>query len=252
MSWRTVATSRAGSSHIESKRPCEDSCWASEELLPGGASWVCLFAADGAGSAPRGGEGAELAMQCLADALKERLAHEPPALTESFARELVQSVHTRLLEEASSNGCSARDFACTLLGFIGSDQAGLAFQVGDGGIVLQTGAELELALEPMSGEYANMTHFVTDENVMEVLACRSYGRPASRVAVFTDGLQRLALNMASQRPHEPFFRGFFNVLSQVSADREAELEQALVRFLDSPEVCERTDDDKTLILAVRV
>lgn len=252
MSWRTVASSRAGTSHLESNRPCEDSCWASEEAPSVGPTWLCLFATDGAGSALRGGEGAELAMQCLAGAIKDRLALEPPALTEALARDLVAAVHGRITEEAAAQGGRVRDYACTILGFIGTDQGGLAFQIGDGGIVLQTDAGLELAVEPMAGEYANMTHFVTDENVMEVLVCKTYDKPASRVAVFTDGLQRLALNMATQQPHEPFFRGFFTVLSQVSADREAELEQALARFLDSPEVCERTDDDKTLILAVRV
>jgi hypothetical protein len=56
--------------------------------------------------------------------------------------------------------------------------------------------------------------------------------------------------MATNTPYEPFFAHFFHVLSTASADKEDELHSALVRFLGSPAVNERTDDDKTLALAM--
>jgi hypothetical protein len=62
-------------------------------------------------------------------------------------------------------------------------------------------------------------------------------------------LQRLALNLATNTPHEPFFEPFFKVLSIVGENKEDELTAALVDFLKSERVNERTDDDKTLALA---
>ena len=149
-------------------------------------------------------------------------------------------------------GLKARDFACTLLGVISSKLGTMVFQVGDGGVVIDVGAGLEVPIAPMAGEYANMTHFVTDEDAVNVLATKAFQSAAGRVAVFSDGLQRLALNMATNTAHEPFFAPFFKVLASASEAQEDELQAALARFLASPAVNERTDDDKTLALAVQI
>jgi hypothetical protein len=104
----------------------------------------------------------------------------------------------------------------------------------------------------MSGEYANMTRFVTDDDAVTVLKSRVYQAPVTKVAAFSDGLQRLALNMLANTPYEPFFALFFKVLSSVGDGKEDELTAALVKFLNSEGVNERTDDDKTLALALLV
>jgi len=68
---------------------------------------------------------------------------------------------------------------------------------------------------------------------------------------YSDGVQRLALSFEQRIPHNPFFEPMLNVLrNQKSAECEA-LDQQLAHFLNSPQINERTDDDKTLILATR-
>lgn len=217
-----------------------------------GERLLALFAADGAGSALRGGQGAEIAMQAIAEVVAGLIPQREFGLTDELAVECVRAVRQRLAQEAERDGLVIRDFACTLLGLLSTDKACLALQIGDGGIVLDAGAGLELAIVPMSGEYANMTYFVTDEGAIKQLKTRFFESPVSRAALFTDGLQRLALNMVCNQPHGPFFEPFFRVLSTTSEDKEVELEHALVRFLDSEQVCDRTDDDKTLVLACRI
>jgi hypothetical protein len=123
-------------------------------------------------------------------------------------------------------------------------------QVGDGGVVIDTGSGLELAIVPMSGEYANMTHFVTDEDAVSIMETKTYPDPALKVAAFTDGIQRLALNLATNTPHTPFFQAFFNGMARVSEEQEDQLQGLLIKFLGSQAVNERTDDDKTLALAL--
>jgi hypothetical protein len=82
------------------------------------------------------------------------------------------------------------------------------------------------------------------------MAARAWPSPALRVAAFSDGLQRLAIDMARLTPHAPLFDRLFATMHAASAAQESELEPALERFLNRPEVNERTDDDKTLALAV--
>ena len=104
----------------------------------------------------------------------------------------------------------------------------------------------------MSGEYANMTRFVTDEDAVSALATKTYSTPVLRAAAFSDGIQKIAMNLATNVPHEPFFAPFFKALANATPDQEDKLHAALVRFLNSASVNERTDDDKTLALALYV
>jgi hypothetical protein len=131
----------------------------------------------------------------------------------------------------------------------------LALQVGDGAIVIDVGTGPHAAFVPMSGEYANMTSFVTDEDAVQVVESRVYSEVADKVAAFTDGLQPVALNQAENTPHIPFFEAFFNVMDTAEAADEVVLQEhltaALLRFLGSEGVNQRTDDDKTLALALR-
>lgn len=211
-----------------------------------------MVVADGAGSAARGGEGAELAIQAAAAFLGQRLKGGSFELSDVLATDLVMAVRRRIHEAAESAELQPRDFACTLLGLLSSAQGSLAFQIGDGAVVLDAGSGLEVAVVPMSGEYANMTHFITDEDAIEVLVTKLYPGIATRAAAFSDGVQRLALNLATNTPHEPFFAPFFSGLAKATAEQEDQLQGLLVKFLRSAAVNERTDDDKTLALAVRI
>jgi hypothetical protein len=209
-----------------------------------------LFVADGAGSASNGGEGAELAIQAAVDFVDLKLQEPEFGLSDELATQCVMAIRNKIYAQADATKLKARDFACTFLGVLSCELGTLVFQIGDGGVVLDVGMGLEVAVVPMSGEYANMTHFLTDEDAIKQLATKTYPSVALRVAVFSDGLQRLALNMADNTVHEPFFTNFFNVLATTTPDQEDLLHNALIRFLQSPAVNERTDDDKTLALAV--
>lgn len=71
------------------------------------------------------------------------------------------------------------------------------------------------------------------------------------MALFSDGLQGLAVNFAERAPHDGFFRPLFSAVRAEPPGHSRELSDRLQRFLDSPRVNARTDDDKTLVLATR-
>lgn len=251
VSWRTVAASVIGTSHVAAQLSCQDSCWAQVEATGGGQPVLSIFVADGAGSASHGGPGAELAIQTAARALAGQSGASGFAPDEALATHIVQAVVTAIATEATAQSLTPRDFACTFLGLVSTCDAAVAMQIGDGGIVLDHGEGLHVAITPMGGEYANMTHFVTDEDAMQMLSVRAYAKGVERAAVFSDGLQRLALNMATHTPHPPFFAPFFQSLQSASEEQVEVLPSLLTRFLQSEAVNQRTDDDKTLAIAVR-
>ena len=72
------------------------------------------------------------------------------------------------------------------------------------------------------------------------------------MALLTDGLQGLALRFASREAHGPFFEPMFARLRREARRGLDGLHGELARFLDSPAVNQRTDDDKTLVLATRL
>lgn len=211
---------------------------------------LMAFVADGAGSAAQAEVGAQTAVAAAATFCRTQANTIGASFDAHLVRDLVIACRQALLAKAEAQALPLREFACTLLGVIAFRDQTLAFQIGDGGIVLDHGASLSLAITPMSGEYVNMTHFLIDEDAAARIAIGQFKR-VERMALFSDGLQRLALSLNDLKPHEPFFAPFFKTLAHVPAPDRDKLDAALAQFLSSDKVNARTDDDKTLILAVR-
>ncbi|MFX5554892.1 hypothetical protein ABTE11_21680, partial [Acinetobacter baumannii] len=73
----------------------------------------------------------------------------------------------------------------------------------------------------------------------------------SALAIFSDGVERLALDMVAQKPFKPFFDGMIRPVATTQAQGcDQKLSMQLSSYLSGDAVNARTDDDKTLILAV--
>jgi hypothetical protein len=83
------------------------------------------------------------------------------------------------------------------------------------------------------------------------LAFERWDEPIDEIGLFTDGLQRLLLHEATKTAHGPFFRAVFPPVRGESPGCSDRLSIALADLLASSRVNQRTDDDKTLILATR-
>ena len=150
---------------------------------------------------------------------------------------------------AEAAGAAMRDYATTLTIVVATDAAFVAAQIGDGIVAAEdSDAELFVAATPQRGEYANEVALLTAPDAVERIALAIFPVGVRSFAVTTDGLLRLAVRLPSHAPHAPFFRPLFAFLAE-SAPDEAEAE--LAAFLASERVTRRTDDDTTLVLAVR-
>jgi len=213
---------------------------------------LSIVVADGAGSAACGGRGAEIACETAQREIEmwvQTMAELVPACV--TVEQWFGSVRNALLGAAASEDAALRDFACTLLIAVVAPAGAAYGHVGDGGIVIDTGAGLELVFWPQSGEYANMTRFITDDDALEHIRTLDSVTAPEELAVFTDGIQRLALDFRSACVHAPFFDPMLAVLRRQMPGECDVLDNKLALFLASAKVNSRTDDDKTLVLATR-
>jgi hypothetical protein len=246
--WRVLAASVAGVSHRERDLPCQDAH--TIRALSDGT--LLIAAADGAGSAARSAEGAALAVTQALAAVETALAHE--AVAERDWRTIMESAFRTAraaIEATAATGSSPlRDFHTTLTCVVATDANLIVGQIGDGAVVARDGdAELFTAIRPQRGEYANQAYFLTMDESLDWLEVVVHPHPVSAVAVTTDGLLRLVLRLPDCAPHPAFFQPLLSFVAEAE-DRELAAAE-LAAFLDSERVCRRTDDDKTLVLAVR-
>jgi hypothetical protein len=145
---------------------------------------------------------------------------------------------------------SPRDFATTLTCLAATSDGVAVAQVGDGLAVFEgTGGSLSVAIRPQRGEFANEVNLLTSPGAVETLDVAVMSGDIKSIVVSTDGLLRLALKLPDYEPHQPFFRPLLTFASETVDETEAT--ESLRAFLESERVCQRTDDDKTLVLAVR-
>ena len=146
---------------------------------------------------------------------------------------------------------SLRDFATTLLAAVVTECWLACIQIGDGVIVVRRDGALEALTHPAKGEYANQTDFVTADVYTETTQSRilrNHGVDA--IALMSDGLERLAIELATNTPHAAFFRNLFAFAGSRELGHD-ERHAALSQELRSEKVNRLTDDDKTLLVAVR-
>ena len=254
--WRYAFASVVGTSHTRGALPCQDASECRLLYTEAGEPVLVALVADGAGSASHSAEGARLACALLLGEIATLLdtGGAIEAITRDFVVAWLTHFQHAIAERAEAQGCAAREFACTLLAAVVGEGCGVFFQVGDGAIVVadrDAPDEYGWIFWPQRGEYENVTMFITDPRAAEHLEHEFGAGRYAELALFTDGLQRLALHFASTSVHNPFFRPIFPPLRAQSPGHLPDLSAALGRFLDSPAVNGRTDDDKTLVLATR-
>ncbi len=267
--WRVVGASVTGTSHLKHGHDCDDA-HACRQLENG---MVVLAAADGAGSAAHSAEGARLAVQVALRVVETAFAQQAESTSEEqlldLLRGVLQTVRESLEELAAGNISSSalllgnetesvrtpertalplREFATTLLLALASTQWIIVGQIGDGVVIVQDTREmLHVLTTPDHGEYLNETTFITDRDYLERAQLRILTLEIQGVAVLTDGLQLLAVDLNTHMPYKPFFAPLFKFAANTDS-----IEEELRVFLASERVCARTDDDKTLVLAVRL
>ncbi len=153
-----------------------------------------------------------------------------------------------LAKAAINRGISRRQLAATLVVLTVRDGQLLALQIGDSALVARRGGVWEAICWPENGEFASSTYFITDDPEVRLRTAR-LPLEHDAFALFSDGIENLALDHAMVQPHARFFEPMIRPVDRSpEAGKLKQLSVALGQYLDSAAVCDRTDDDKTLVL----
>ncbi len=252
--WRVAQASVIGAAHVSQNTVCQDRLLCRTIETAHGEVLIAAVA-DGAGSTMRGQRGAEIACQFFVEQTGEFLKSanaSVASLTEEFGKRLIGFLQEKIAAAAAEEKKSLREFATTFVGAV-ADESGAAFyQIGDGAAVFSANGAPEsyrFGIEPAESEYINLTDFITDDAADERLRFAYIAEPIEDLILFSDGIFAVAVNYQTMKPHEPFLMPMIAPLRNGS--NAAGLNEKLEKFLASPKINEKTDDDKTIILASR-
>ena len=247
--WQVVGASTRGTAHIRSDTPCQDVH--GYRILK---NCVVAAVADGLGSATNSDQGAKIALDealyTLCGALKLNIPSEPCKCTL-----LIQDAFTKarrcLQQTAETRGLPVSNYATTLTIAIVLKSWLITGHVGDGTVVaLFKDGTLDTVAVPQHGEYINVVTPITALNALSCLCFSVRQAGVKAVALLTDGMQNLSMDMKTGKPFGPFFLPVFQVFDhKIDTNTMSKL---LSDFLDSKQVCDRTDDDKTLVIISRI
>ncbi len=219
-----------------------------------GTEVLVAAVSDGAGTAERSDVGSALVVESFLERFAGAGVMFPDLRTidRDFVDAWFDDVRDAIGTRAAQDGAEPHDYACTLLGAVVGPDAAAYVQIGDGAIVVSTSdaSGYSWLFWPQHGEYANSTYFITQDGAERMLQFDI--QPAmDEIAMFSDGIERLVLDMAARTVHGPAFRPIFEWLASIEPDGSKAPSAGLMAYLGSDHVNRRTDDDKTLVMASR-
>jgi Protein phosphatase 2C len=253
--WRIVGASVVGSSHISGDMPCQD--FSLHTLIEADVGQVLVaVVSDGAGTAKEASVGSYTACNTFIALVQTFLAEggRVSSVDRTQVEHWIKEIADTLERKAKQSEHHVREYACTLLAAVVADDASVFLQIGDGAIVTSHGQEdgWSWVFWPQHGEFANTTNFVVSENALEVLEVEHAPRRIDEIALFTDGIENLVLHRGTKTAHDPFFNALMKpIRASASIGYDESLSEKLGAFLGSPAFSERTDDDRTLLIASR-
>lgn len=255
--WKYTFSSVVGTSHEDKKIPCQDFSLCKVFINKNEEEVLVATVSDGAGSAKFSNQGSSLACTLFVEEVTKSLSNGKLVkdFNKSFFEDWLESFQQEVKSLADEIGYPVRDFACTFLAaIVGNDYAAF-FQVGDGAIIVLD-AELDedkyvWIFWPAKGEFENTTFFITDPMVKKNVQYDYLAGKIDEIALFTDGIQHLTLHYQTQTVYDPFFKPMFAAIRKLNIIDQEALNNSLANFLSSNRINEKTDDDKTLLLATR-
>ena len=277
-----------GASHRKAHTPCQDACRVGvvQTTHDGGEAELVVGAiADGGGSRPLSHIGARLSVSFAASSMKlawnaETLQRASAAELDVYWRALYEDCRRLLQVEAEARdlvdgdgAASIGALACTLIAFMATRERCAMAQVGDGFLVVgrpsivaggedQTAVDYQLAVQNRASERASEVIWLTETSWESDFRTRLLDGPIDLIVASSDGMEKAVLTVSPEQPDmlHPHMRYFEQlregckqtVVEALNAGGQSDvvLERYLADVLTSPRLDDRTDDDKSMVLAL--
>lgn len=236
-----------GPLHVKYILPCQDYC--GYETLNG----IGIIAvADGLGSVLKSHIGSETVVKASIKKAKEIIStneNDKIDLSE-LSKESFIFARKEIESKANEINCELGDIATTLIVVIISKDKVAVSHIGDGAVVAETDEGLKIISEPGESEYSNIVVPITSDEWQKKMRTTPTLSNIKFVAAFTDGCERAALKKTKDgiEPFEGFLTPIFLYASDASNYKQAV--QDIKNLLFSDRLCDNSEDDKTLVIAV--
>ncbi len=259
--WLITRAVVRGTGHVKLGTPCQDYC---EARLSRDGRWLVAAVCDGAGSASRSDEGAQVVAEAVTAGLIAEISTIETLGPGVWLKDRVHAILLGARQHLRSRGGAIRDFNCTLVGVLIGPTGGFFFHVGDGAgvasrAVLKTEADGDSVQDrlfvwedlvispPENGEVANETYFVTQDEWDKHLRSKSIPSGADIVMLMSDGGMEFVLPRQQINPS-----WITPVIGQLLKTDDDDARSRLVEgYLADPEAAPVTSDDKTIFIAMR-
>ncbi len=250
MTWAWAIATCRGTSHVRDNTECQDT----SRCIAVGPNKNILVAvvSDGAGSARYGKQGSVLTCRTVSEGARQHFSRTNASPSDDEIWSWIDQTRDKISLAAVGVDATPREFAATLVAVIAMAEETLVLHIGDGAAVCSYEGQWAVPSWPAHGEYASQTYFVTDDPAADLRITR-LPHSVEGAAAFSDGIERLVLRFSDQTASASFFDRFSaTVRTGGRPGNNATLNLSLKNYLDSPAINERTDDDKSLIVAVRL
>lgn len=247
--WRIAKSSVIGTSHQRISMPCQDNHY----VMTVGDS-IIIAVSDGLGSAAHSEVGSKIASQraaqCVADALYHPTSPTHKVDIAALCRTAFDDARTALIQHAHSHGVELRDYACTLLLAVITPHTWAVQHIGDGAVIgIEADGTVRTLSTPDNGEYINSTYPLTNNDYATQMRFSSNTERLFGIAVVSDGVQPMCINYKTGAAYAGFFTPLVTWLRGLRMLNQAD--DILASMLDSAQFRQKSDDDMTLVLAVR-
>ena len=219
---------------------------------------------DGAGSSPKSQVSSSIAVLRAVDVTTDALVKDADletALRAGF--EAAMSAVHKMAARDRKNDISS--YHATLVLAAWTPDGIAAIQVGDGAAIVTTPDGPKMLTIPQQGEYANETYFITMPQAPNI-AFFNHTEDADGLIIFTDGLQKQAVDFAHKRPYPEFVDAALGASAHEDEQTETETrirsssssrirtaaDLMLHEWLAREQVAENNSDDSTIIVASRL
>ncbi len=265
--WQIASASVIGTGHVISNMPCQDS-----SCIKQTKSALIVAVSDGLGSAAHSHVGSstvcQVAVTHIATKLREQnithQKHVQRSWLHWFTRKPKQTsiryeqlcadafTHAReaLITIAQQHAHDLREYGCTLLLAIVLPDYWAVMHIGDGAVVgIYADDNVQTISTPDNGEFVNFTYPITSPTYLAQVRFAEKNESLHGIVLMSDGVQPMCINYKTHAA----FPGFFGPLLQwfrTKSDSE-ELNALVTAMLDSAQFRQKSDDDMTLVVALR-
>jgi len=231
--------------------PCEDVGLVEAHVNAAKQEILLAVVSDGAAGASKAKVGAEIVSSTLQRILRSWVtdSRSVSEVTRHCLEMWIKQAQDAVAKDAVTRGLDPFQYSCTLLLVVAGPDCSVYAQIGDGAIVIGDGAAFQYVFWPESGEYNNITYFVTDKDALDHLQMQIHNGEPKSIAVFSDGIEQVLLRFQTRTVRSDIFKLLFERLAKEAPGYSEGVANELDGLLRTPAILARIYDDRTLIVA---